>query len=191
MVITWKIIYVITPHVSSFIFSVKMIKHKIHMNSKVARNLLLLCIHLSLRAKNCWRLITYFACKIIHVITPCVSSFSVSVKIINHKIHMNCFNELQILQDGLWWWWDHSVWVLEDGLWWWWDHSVWVLQVGLWSNFRDFRELLMAPSSVVRIGWDFYRSSLTIRGTTCEIFEQIGRRATALLAFEFRAVGAR
>ena len=144
-----------------------------------------------LRWKNCWRLITYFTCKIIHVITPCVSSFSVSVKIINHKIHMNCFNELQILQDGLWWWWDHSVWVLEDGLWWWWDHSVWVLQVGLWSNFRDFRELLMAPSSVVRIGWDFYRSSLTIRGTTCEIFEQIGRRATALLAFEFRAVGAR
>ena len=33
-------------------------------------------------------------CKIIHVITPHVSSFSFSVKMINYKIHMNCFNEL-------------------------------------------------------------------------------------------------
>ena len=101
MVITWKIIYVITPHVSSFIFSVKMIKHKIHMNSKVARNLLLLCIHLSLRAKNCWRLITYFAFKLIHVITPHISSFIFSVKMINHKIHMNCVSrEVKLLENS-------------------------------------------------------------------------------------------
>ena len=44
-----------------------------------------------LKWKNCWRLITNFACKLIHVITPHVYSFSFSVKMIKHKIHMNFF----------------------------------------------------------------------------------------------------
>ena len=44
--------------------------------------------------KQCWRLLTYFTDKIIHVIFSRVFSFSVSVKTMNHKIHMNFCNEL-------------------------------------------------------------------------------------------------
>ena len=116
MVITCKIIYVITPHVSSCSFSVKMINHNIHMNcfNELLKEVFLLYLKkwtetfwlfksgekpfafIWLRWKNCWRLITYFACKLIHVITPHVSSFSFSVKMIKHKIHMNCFKGSQV-----------------------------------------------------------------------------------------------
>ena len=106
MVITCKILHVITTHVSSFSFSVKMMNYKIQMNcfnellkevflcySKVAKKTF---AFIWLRWKNCWRLITYFPCKLIHVITPHVSSFSFSVKMIKHKIHMNSFKGSQV-----------------------------------------------------------------------------------------------